>query len=423
MDTLIIGGGAAGAAAAIAAAEKGSRVTVLERNRKALKKLGVTGNGRGNLQNEGAPRYYGDVPFAQQVLSAAPPKALREWWSQLGVPLCTEEEGRVYPSSLLAASAVDALLFRMAELGVRILPNLRVTALTHTSKGFFVDGLESVYGDDRSKANGKIKKGELLAERPVHFQADRVIVTAGGKAAPTHGTDGTAYTLLQGLGHSLVEPRPALCALLTDTAPVKGLSGQRVRAKLTLCSRKGSVLHQSQGEALFADDGVSGIAAMQLARFIEVGSMLELDLREALWGNPEGDCEQALRSRIELLPSRTLASFFTGATTDALSWAILKAADLTERNRSVLSLTAGEVSRLASAITAFPLSVLGTRGFDAAQVTAGGISTDEFDPATMESRLVPGLYAAGEILNVDGDCGGYNLMFAFSSGLLAGGAL
>ncbi|MEG1891859.1 MAG: aminoacetone oxidase family FAD-binding enzyme [Clostridia bacterium] len=420
MNTLIIGGGAAGAAAAIAAAERGDHVTLWERNRKPLKKLGVTGNGRGNLLNAGTPVYYENERFAREVLRAMPYGSLTAFLERCGITLCMEGEGRVYPAALLACVAVEALRARMERLGVEIRVGARATAIVPApGGGFAVRGVQSVYEDDRAKPNGKEKKGALLAEHALEATAARVIVAAGGAAAPAHGTDGSAYALLTALGHRLSPPRPALCPLRTEERFIAGLSGQRARARLSLQSAAGKVLHESQGEALFAQDGVSGIAAMQLARFWQEGCVLRMDLREALLGDPQGDALAWLERRAAIWADAapSFGELLIGAATPELACAILRAAGVGARAKAV---DGAELEKVAETIRAFSLRVIGTRGFEAAQVTAGGIMAEDFDPATMESKLVRGLYAAGELLDVDGDCGGYNLMFAFASGLLAG---
>ncbi|MBR2925509.1 MAG: NAD(P)/FAD-dependent oxidoreductase [Clostridia bacterium] len=428
MEILIIGCGAAGAAAAIAAAQAGHRVTVIDRNRKPLKKLGVTGNGRGNLLNLSDLRYYGDTAFAHQVLEAMPPKEVAVFLEDCGITLAEEDEGRVYPAANLASVAVDGLLHRMERLGVELLPCALAECIQPGKNGFSVLVTITEYAPDQVKANGKVKKGEAVAQRQLTLKADRVIVAAGGAAAPAHGTDGTAYGLLTALGHTLRPVKPALCALLTDAKPLKGLSGKRVRAGLALRAADGCLLHESNGEALFAEDGVSGIAAMQLARFVQPGCTLHMDLRYSLMGSENTDAAAWLRKRRQrLCEQRTagtgsepvsVAELFTGCAHPALQAAIERMAGLSSKEPA----SDAAIQQLAKAIEDFALPVTGTRDFDQAQVTAGGMDTAQFDPQTMESRLVPGLYAAGEMLDVDGDCGGYNLMFAFAGGLLAGRA-
>ena len=409
MRTIIIGGGAAGYAAAIAAAEKGDRVTVVERGRRTLKKLGVTGNGRGNLLNSGVPQYFGDRDFALEVLKNMPYADIAAFLRSCGIALVEEDEGRMYPSSYLAASAVDALKMTAERLGILCQCNTQAVKI---EKGFTVHALRSVYAPDVTLKSGRVKPGEKLGEEKAVYQADRVVVTVGGAASPMHLTDGTAYPLLTAFGHRLTALHPALCAILTEKKPIEGLSGQRVRAKLLLLDEQGKALCQSEGEALFADDGVSGIAAMQLSRFAHDGCTLHMDLRMAVAGDADADMKEWLSHRAQRVndPKHLL----TGACTPQLANALWRMSGKRP------SLDDEALNALAQAIEHFGIPVLGTRGFDSAQVTAGGIRTEDFDPVTMESRLCPGLYAAGEVLDVDGGCGGHNLMFAFASGLAAG---
>ncbi len=388
MRTAIIGAGAAGAAAAIAAARNGERVLLLERNAKPFKKLGVTGNGRCNLMNTGSPVYYGDADFARDTLRRVPASALRAFFDGLGVPLREEGEGRVYPAALAASAVTDALKAALATLPVEWVPSAKIADIAYDG-GF-----------------------SLTAEDGRAFAADRVIVAAGGMAAPAHGTDGAGYPLLARFGHTLVAPKPALCALKTAKRPLEGLAGQRVRARLTLENGR-----ETAGEALFGEDAISGIAAMQLARFAEPGMALALDLRPALCF--EGD-EPALAAALRALAGRRsglragdlLAGWFAAP----VGRALLRAA----RIDPAAPIESADCRALARAICGWRFTLTGTRGFEQAQVTAGGAPCAEFVPGTLESRLRPGLYAAGEVLDVDGDCGGFNLMFAFASGLLAG---
>ncbi|MBE5779561.1 MAG: aminoacetone oxidase family FAD-binding enzyme [Clostridiales bacterium] len=423
MQVLIIGCGASGAAAAIAAAEAGHSVTVLDKNRKPLKKLGVTGNGRGNLMNLGEPVFFGDRSFAHEVLSLMPPASVKEFLTGLGLSLTSDGEGRVYPSSYMASVAVDAFLSRMKELKVDILQNMEVTSIQPKNGVFCVKATESLYAPSARKKSGKEKKGELLSKREVQFTAERVILAAGGKAAPAHGTDGSAYALAEALGHSLITPRPALCPLLTEAKPIQGLDGIRVKAGLRLASKSGETLHQSSGEALFTAEGVSGIAAMQLARFAHEGCTLFINLTESLTGHPKTPLSQWIAQRIQQRGNSPLSRFLQGTAVPALQNAVLLQAGLSGFDSYASALSPDQRQQLANAIESFRLTVTGVKGFEAAQVTAGGICAGEISPETMESKRIPGLRFTGEILNVDGDCGGHNLLFAFASGLLAGKTL
>jgi len=419
MTTAIIGGGAAGVAAAIAAAERGERVLVLERNRKPLKKLGVTGNGRGNVLNSGSPVYFGGERFARAALARVGYPELCTFFASLGVPLRQEAEGRVYPAALQASVVTEALLLRAAQRNVTFVLNTRAQAIERAGDGFIIRAVQAV---SLPETGAPRKAAVPPTELPTSIQADRVIVTVGGSAAPAQGTDGTGYGLLTAFGHRVTPLKPALCALLTDKRRLAGLSGQRVRAGLTLLSAKGEPLRQTEGEVLFGDDAVSGIAAMQLARFYEAGASLTLDFRPAI-GQDGAALPQIcafLQSLADLRRDRTVGDWLTGAFAPPVARLILSEAGLWEPKRELTRLTPADVERAAVTVAGLRLPVLGTRGFEQAQVTAGGICTEDFDPETMQSLLCPGLYAAGEVLDVDGDCGGFNLMFAFSSGLLAG---
>ena len=413
MKTIIIGGGAAGMAAAIAAAQKGDRVIILERGRKAMKKLSVTGNGRGNLLNCGEPEYYGDTAFAMEVLRHMPYGEIAAFLESCGIPLTEESEGRMYPASYLASTAVDALRLTAERLGIETIVNTRADGIRREGGTFRIAAIRSVYAEDTPRKSGKMKPGALIGEEPCAFTADRVIVTVGGAAAPMHGTDGASYGLLEAFGHTRTALKPALCALTTEKKPIEGLTGQRVRARLALMNKQG-IVHESAGEALFAEDGVSGIAAMQLSRFWEEGCVLCMDLREAVTGQPQADVSAWLCKRAQRCQNPQ--ELLVGAATNQLASALWRMADVKP------SLSPDALSALARAIARFTLKATGTRGFDSAQVTAGGIRPSEFDPSTLQSRLCKGLYAAGEVLDVDGGCGGYNLMFAFASGMLAGRA-
>ena len=394
-NVLILGGGASGLAAAIVSARGGARVTLLERGDRVGKKLLATGNGRCNLANLGAPAYWGDAAFAGAVLRQMPVHALLRFFAEIGLPTRADAAGRVYPACNQAAAVLDALRARLNALGVNVRTGEEARALRRTADGW----------------RARTAAGE--------YAADHVIVCCGGLAAPKLGA-ADAYGLLTGLGCRLVAPAPALSPLETEKAPLKGLSGLRLPAILTLCG-DGTPVACAEGEALFAEYGVSGVCAMQLARdahrLLQAGrdARLYIDFSPTLGigeyamgrrdpeppGAREAEIDVWLRHREESLPGQ-----------DPLLGALPRL--LRERLR-------GAPRRgLPRLLCAYPLRVTGVRGFDQAQVTQGGIDTADFDPATLAHRRLPGLHACGEILNVDGDCGGYNLQFAFITGILAG---
>ena len=394
-SVLILGGGASGLAAAIAAAQSGESVTLLERSDRVGKKLLATGNGRCNLANTGEPVYFGDGDFARAVLAHMPVDWVLAFFDSIGLPTRADPSGRVYPSCNQAAAVLDALRAALDALGVRVITGAEVRALRPVSGGWQAETPEGA------------------------FCAQRVILCCGGLAAPKLGAV-SAYGLLTGLGCRLIPTAPALAPLETEKAPVKGLSGLRLPVLLTLCDGE-TPIECTQGEALFADYGVSGVCAMQLARGAwhllqrEADARLYIDFSPALGlgemrmarlpAAPIGQNEPAIRDFLRRREGAVPAD-------DPLLGALPRL--LREKLRRVPD---RELPRL---LSAYPLRVTGVRGYDQAQVTQGGIDTADFDPATLESKALPGLHVCGEMLNVDGDCGGYNLQFAFATGILAG---
>lgn len=393
-NILILGGGASGLAAAVIASELGARVTILERSDRVAKKLLATGNGRCNLANTGKPIYFGDEDFAQKVLSRISPQDVRDFFDRLGVPTRPDSAGRVYPACNQAAAVVDALRLRLAASGVRIVTGAQATEIRKTESGYAV----------------KTSAG--------NFSGDSVIVCCGGLAAPKLGAV-NAYSLLTNLGCKLLSPGPALTPIETNKAPIKGLSGLRLPVTLTLCDGRKPIA-ATQGEMLFADYGVSGVCVMQLARDAhnllkrKARPMLYVDFSPAMglgdyrmeriaphdpYAN-EQRMLRYLRDREAYMPENDL---------------LLGALPRLLRER----LPRVSVEELAHLLCAYPLPVTGVRGYDQAQVTQGGIDTKDFSPETLEHKQLKGLYACGEILNVDGDCGGYNLQFAFACGMIA----
>lgn len=391
-ETLIIGGGAAGMAAAVAAGMRGEKVLVLERMDRVGKKLLATGNGRCNLMNAGVPRYPGGAAFARTVLERCGAAEQARFWRYWGLSLRQEEDGRVYPASGQASTVLDTLRLALSATGAAVETGTPVRELRRAGRGF------------------EVRAGERVV------RAERVIVAGGGCAQPKLGSDGSAWDLLAPFGHRRTPVRPALTQIMTDTAPIRGLSGIRIRCRVTVL-QAGRALHEETGELLFTDYGVSGVCVMQCARYVEPDSELRLDFTD---GMGLSDAAGELRRRRKLYGSLPMESLLTGLCVPRLASCLCQAAGIRWKERTAASLTDGEIDRLARTLGGLRLRCRGVKGFESAQVTAGGLMTDAFHPATLESRLCPGLHACGEMLDVDGDCGGFNLMFAFGSGLLAG---
>jgi len=396
-SVIIIGGGAAGMAAAIAAASCGDSVTVLERMDRVGKKILATGNGRCNLMNTGELRFPGGADLAKAVLSRFGAMEQTLFWHHLGLRMRQEDGGRVYPVSGMASTVLDTLRFNLDALGVETVTSVHVTGVFKARHGWTV----------------------LAGEQK--WKADRVIVAGGGCAQPKLGSDGSAWTLLTEQGHTLVQPKPALTQIMTDTVPIKGLSGIRVRTEVWITQGR-QMKYCESGELLFADYGVTGVCVMQCARHAEEGDTLHINLVKAMGFDSVEDFKHELHRRRKLWDNTRMQSdLLTGLCVPKLAQALYAAAGMNGATRYTCGqLTSAAIERLAAKAADFPLTIRGVKGFDSAQVTAGGIATDEFDPDTLESRLNPGLHAAGEVLDVDGDCGGFNLMFAFGSGILAG---
>lgn len=397
-DLIIIGGGASGLAAACIAARRGRRVLLLEARDRVGKKLLATGNGRCNLMNAGTPRYFGQADFAMQVLRCCPQEKVLNFFHGLGLNT-TQDGDLVYPATLQAASVLETLRLPIeGNPKVEIMTGANVTAITPRDGGF-----------------------TLRAEDGRVFSAARVIAAAGGPAQPRLSGSDSLFPALEALGHRLILARPSLTALLSDKGAVRGLKGLRLPAICTLCDEKGNPVDASSGEVLFAEDGISGVCVMQLSgragELLEMGHQpfLCLDFSPLLGLSPR--LQERVRpqapgiSRDRVLSCLKERSAMLGRE-NMLIGALPR---LLRERLEGLSLEA-----LADKLSALRLPVRGLRGWDHAQVAAGGFDTDDVDPATLQSRLVPGLYLTGELLNVDGDCGGHNLLFAWASGILAG---
>ena len=397
MQVTIIGGGASGLMAAITAARTGHTVTLLERQARVGRKLLATGNGRCNLTNRNMAlaRYHGQAPeFIHPAFAALDLDATLAFFHSLGLLTVMEDTGRVYPYSDQAGSVVDVLRFAADAAGVVTRTGFEAASLKRTKKGFSVSSAEET------------------------LTADRVIVCCGGMAGGKLGGTRSGYELLQSLGHGITKLYPALVQIKTDNTYVKALKGVRANAALRLCRGRDTVA-ASQGEVQFTEFGVSGPAVFELSRTAatEEGSLtIHLDLLPQL---SAVDMEAMLRQRIASMVELTAENLLSGMLHNRLGRTILRYAGYSLTD-PVASLSSADLKKVSKAIKDFSLPVIGVLGFDGAQVTVGGIRTAEFDPATLQSRLVPGLYAAGEVLDIDGDCGGYNLQWAWSSGYLAG---
>lgn len=403
---LIIGGGAAGLAAALTVArqEPDVKVTVLERLDRVGKKILATGNGRCNLTNlqEGIKHFYSsDRAALKNLLNGMEPNVVLSFFRSIGLLCQEEDEGRVYPYCKQASMVLDVLLRALEQAKIDVQCGCTVTEI----------------GRNKGKFGVKTADGRTVP-------ADAVILTCGGKAAPKLGSDGSGYALARKLGHTCTPLYPALVALKCDMNGLGGLKGIRAQAGLKLMAGE-HILGHDMGELQFTEYGLSGIPAMQLS-----GRLSKLRKGEKCtavvdlfpqW--QEEGLFRELKERQKASPSGVLENLLLGTVHKRLAYAVLKTAGLQPLSRANSSLTAGELYRLAETLKNWRFPVTGTQGWDAAQVTGGGIPLREVEPDTMLSRIQPGLYLAGEILDVTGDCGGFNLHWAWCSGIRAGRAV
>jgi predicted Rossmann fold flavoprotein len=399
---LVIGGGAAGLVAAISAARNGAEVKILERMNRVGKKILATGNGRCNLTNAYArvERYHGNNPnFIEESFKQFTVEMTMDFFEELGIACKEERDGKVYPASDQASSVLDVLRYELEELGIEEACEHEVTKIQRNGKGFTLH----------------LKNGEKL-------QGDRVILTPGGKAAPSLGSNGSGYKLAQDLGHKLVEPFPALVQLRLESQHLKAINGVKFMGRATIGVENEEVRIED-GELLYTAYGISGPPIFQLSR----AAAEKLHEGKRPWVRvdmfpefSEKEVYDSIRERLSFRPQKPLDFSFVGLLNKRLIPAILKEAGFESIHRPAGEVSTREIKRIVELLKGWTFEITGTQSWTEAQVTAGGIDVKDVNPSTLESKLVPGLYLAGEILDIDGDCGGYNLQWAWSSGYLAG---
>lgn len=394
-DIIVIGGGASGMAAAICASRQGASVLILERMPKVGKKLLATGNGKCNFTNRymNVKCYHSRQPErVEAVLNAFGQKAAERFFAELGI-LPKEKEGYVYPNSMQAASILDALRFELERLQVTVRTDVEVRGVRAKGKGFQIDTEKEV------------------------FHCRRLILACGGKASQKLGSDGSGYGLAAALGHSIVPVVPALTGLKAGEKVYKALAGIRTEAALQLII-DGKTVDKHRGEIQFADYGISGIPVFQVSGQAAYGLLAGRQVQCILDFFPDWSKEtliQFLKERIIRFRGRPGEVFETGLLNRKLMHECMKLAKVQGNGLP-------KAEKLAEILKHFPATIVGSRGYDFAQVCAGGVDLKEISPSNCESILHPGLYIVGELLDADGICGGYNLQWAWSTGSLAGTA-
>ena len=383
-------------AAALAAAENPNvSVVLMERQARVGRKLQATGNGRCNLSNIHAQNkgYHGQQPeFAYPAIQAFPPEETLRWFRNLGLYTVTESTGKVYPYSDQANSVVDVLRLQLDQSNITLKLGFEVENVRGRDTGFLVIGKE-----------------ESVA-------CDKLIIACGGLAGSKLGGTMSGYKLLAKLGHKSTRLRPSLVQIKTAWGGVVALKGVRANCHMQIL-RDGELFNESVGELQFTEQGISGPVVFEISRDVCYGAGEWIARLDFL---PDWTEEQLVKELCNRRERNTpMEELLTGIIHNRLGRVLTKTAGVKGKNR-IKELSNLEAEAVCKAVKSLEIILTEPLGMDSAQVTAGGVLTEQFDENTMESRLVSGLFACGEVLDVDGDCGGYNLQWAWSSGRCAG---
>ena len=397
-EIAVIGGGASGMMAAITARKSGKEVIILERKDRILKKVLITGNGRCNITNVNAniSNYFGkNISSVENILNSFNPQDTMDFFNGLGI-ICNEENrGKVYPLSGQASSVVDALRFEAERLGIRIETEFYVRKIEKEGFKF------KIYSEDRKK-----------------IEAGRVIIAAGGQSYPELGSNGSGFELAKELGHSVTRLSPSIVQLKTEKNQVKGLQGIKTDAAVTAYGDNKKICTYD-GELLFTDYGISGNVVFNISFVMPLYKNVEfeIDFMEKFDYN---ELYEILKERKKIMSHLTMENYFNGMINKKLGQFLSKISGIEKLSKPVKDLNDSEIRKLCTVLKKYRIKILDTTGFKNAQVTAGGVSLDEVNSETLESKIVKGLYFSGEVLDVYGECGGFNLQWAWASGYIAG---
>lgn len=401
-EVIIVGGGASGMMAAITAARQGAAVTILERNPRIGKKVLATGNGRCNFTNINADVscFHGANPqFAAGALAQFGVKDTLAFFEKIGIAPKVEDFGKVFPMSDQASSILDVLMYELKELGVNIICDAFVKNIL--------------------KKNGKF---EIKTEADSIFHGDSVVIAAGGKAMPSSGSDGNGFELAGKLGHIITEIFPGLVQLKLEGGFFKQIQGVKFVGTAAIIQNGKSVV-QDRGDILFGDYGVSGPPILQISRKAgelirkEQEVILKLTILDMI---SQGDLEKLMVERFKNSLNKTVEFSLVGLVNKRLIPVLLKEAGVRDLKCPAPNLAETDRKKITKILTDWRFKVKGTKSWPSAQVTAGGVDTKEINPDSMESKRVKNLFFAGEIIDIDGQCGGFNLQWAWSSGFVAG---
>ena len=397
-EIAVIGGGASGLMAAITAKKSGKEVVILERKDRILKKVLITGNGRCNITNVNADisNYFGkNISSVENILNKFTPQDTMDFFYGLGIVCNEENRGKVYPLSGQASSVVDALRFEAEKLGIKIETEFYVRKIEKDGFKF------KIYSEDRKK-----------------IEAGRVILAAGGQSYPELGSNGSGFELAKELGHSVTKLSPSIVQLKTEKNQVKGLQGIKTDVAVTAYGNNKKICTYD-GELLFTDYGISGNVVFNISFVMPLYKNVEfeIDFMEKFDYN---ELYEMLKERKKIMSHLTMENYFNGMINKKLGQFLSKVSGIEKLSKPVKDLSDSDIRKLCTVLKKYRVKILETTGFKNAQVTAGGVSLDEVNTETLESKIVKGLYFSGEVLDVYGECGGFNLQWAWASGYIAG---
>lgn len=395
-DIAVIGAGAAGMTAAICAARENANLKMAVADAMPItgKKILATGNGRCNLSNESAVSHeYRNKNFASFALQKYNVEYTLDFFKSIGLYTVTDSEGRIYPMSMTSASVSDALRLELLRLGITVITSERVESVKKNGDFFVVDG---------------------------RLRAKKVIIACGGKASPSQGSDGSGFEILSSLGHKIITPLPALVQLTSENKIIRSFKGMKVRGNMSLFADDKKVGFV-KGEILFTEYGLSGIASMDAQRILCEHIKKEkchvcIDLIPNM---REEDICFALKNLAKHDPKRKSENLLTGLLPKKIGQGLIKCLYI-KNDCPVCEIKDEDFTRLSGLIKNFKVYISSYKGFENAQITRGGADISEFCNETLESLKTKGLYCVGEVLDVDGACGGFNLQWAWSSGICAG---
>lgn len=397
-DAVIIGGGAAGLICAISAKNKNRniRIAIIEKNDRVGKKLLSTGNGRCNLTNRNisAQKYSGSfVKQAGRIFEKYTTDYLLGIFADLGLMTMADSEGRYYPLCRQASAVLDVLRFACERLGVDI---------------FCSENIRSI-----KKQNGRFTVKTETAE----YISDKLVIACGSKASPKLGGNASASDYLKNLGHSFTPFAPALCSVKVKSDILKSLKGLRANCSASLVDNNGKTIKSEAGEVQFTDSALSGICIFNLSLYSKKGYTISLDLLNDI---SYQELFNILQKQKELFANLTIDNIFTGIMQKRLAQAILKKSGVKDFTMPCSQLSDKEIKAICKAAKSFDFEIIENSGFEQAQCALGGVKGNEIDEKTMQSKVTNGLFVIGEAIDICGECGGFNLHFAFSSGHLAG---